>query len=287
MRMPTTHAWATATISRPHPAQACCARDWVRSICSPCLMAKRSSTTACASRCIRRDTCSGRRRFESNLRDACGSRRATTSSCKGSMEAGSMEARSLEQATSIRPARHSSRCVATCSSPNRPSACRSIDGSRSAKSSRVSMRGGGPTPTTIAHRCCSATRSARRSACSRESMRRSVPSSATAPSSRSTAPIAQQASRCRRRRWFPKSKTRRSSGRASCSRRLRPRDRRGCDVSANTAMGSRRAGCCCAAPGAGAGSIAASFYRITPIGRVCTRRSPQAARSASSSRMET
>ena len=63
-----------------------------------------------------------------------------------------------------RPARRSSRCAATASSPNRPSACRSTAGGRSASCSPTSTPGGAPMPRPAAPACCWATASARRSA---------------------------------------------------------------------------------------------------------------------------
>ena len=79
------------------------------------------------SRCTRPATCSARRRCGSSTAARSGSSPATTSS------------------SPIRPARRSSRCAATRSSPSRRSACRSTAGSRRTRCSAASTAGGAPT----------------------------------------------------------------------------------------------------------------------------------------------
>ena len=110
---------------------------------------------------------------------------------------------------------HSNRCAARPSSPNRPSACRSIDGTRRKACSTASIHGGDTMLPKDARRCCSAIRSAKRSACWRASTRRSGRSSAMARWSRSIARIARRACACRRLAWSARyrQKTRRCSGR--------------------------------------------------------------------------
>ena len=78
-------------------------------------------------RCIRQGTCWVRRRFASNAAAKCGWFRAITNS------------------RPILPARRSSRCAATRSSPNRPSRCPSSAGPRWRRSLARCTSGGAPT----------------------------------------------------------------------------------------------------------------------------------------------
>ena len=127
-----THAPRRPCARRPRPlprahatAQARCARGSApTSRCRRWPTARRSTTTACASRCIRPATCSARRRCASNTAARSGSPRATTSP------------------SPTAPARRSSRCAATPSSPSRPSACRSTAGRRRPSCSPRSTPGG-------------------------------------------------------------------------------------------------------------------------------------------------
>ena len=143
-----------------------------RSRCRRWPTARRSTTTACASACTRPATCSARRRCASSTRGHVW------------VASGDYNLAGDADEPATRPARRSSRCAATASSPNRPSACRSTAGGRSARCSPRSTPGGAPTPRPAAPACCSATASARRSASSPASTRASARSSCTARSSR-------------------------------------------------------------------------------------------------------
>ena len=130
MRIPTTPASATTTILRTPTAKVRCARaSGPVSPCRRCRTAKRSFTTAYRFLCIRPATCSARHKCGFNTVAASGSLRATT------------------RPSPTAPVRPSSRCHATHSSPNRPSACRSTVGRRRRRCSKTSTAGGGATPT--------------------------------------------------------------------------------------------------------------------------------------------
>ena len=167
------------------------------------------------------------------------------------------------RARTTRPARRSSRCAATASSPSRPSACRSTAGSRrrelfadidawwrgNAEAGRASLlprlqlRQGAAHP-------------ARRRPLDRADLR--------ARRGRAAEPRLprRRRRRCRRRRWSPRSTDKALLPRAPCRRAavgagLAP----GCAASASTATPSPAAGCSCAARAGAARSTAASCSR--------------------------
>ena len=163
--MPTTRAAATRTTWPRRRRRACCARAWATITLQTLAYGEAiDAPRRAASACIRPATCSARRR--------CGS------STRGQVWVvlGRLFASGRDDADETTPpARRSSRCAATASSPSRPSACRSTAGGRSARCSPTSTPGGAATPQPGAPACCSATASARRSACSPASTRRIGP----------------------------------------------------------------------------------------------------------------
>ena len=236
------------------PARACCARGWASiDLQGAGLRRAHRHQRRRRCRCIRPAMCSARRRCGSNTAGASGSHPATTRSSR------------------TRPARRSSRCAATPSSPNRPSACRSTAGSRRRRCSPTSIAGGGTTRRKGAPACCSATASARRSASCAGVDPAIGPIFCTARSSRSTAPTAQAGVALPpTRAGHPRSQaTRRRSAARWSSRRRRRRAARGCAASATTATPSPAAGCSCAARAGAAGSTAASCCPTTPTGPAC------------------
>ena len=201
--------------------------------------------------------CSARRKCGSSTRGACGSLRATTRSSR------------------TRPARPSSRCAARRSSPNRRSACRSIDGSRRRPCSTASIPGGGTTRREgrASVLFCYSFGKAQRILAGVDSgigpifchgavepLNRAYRAAGVAlPPTRLVSDIA-----ARDKAAFKG---------ALVSRRRPRRAARGCAASATTAMRSRPAGCGCAARGGVAGWIAASSCPITPTGPACKPRS--------------